>query len=545
MRVGKGRVIVLALDAASPKLLREWAHDGTLPNLRRLMERGLTGDIKGLDGFYIGSTWPSLYTGVNPGRHGFHYQTQMVPGTYCLRRVADGEPTRTKPFWHALSDAGRRVAVLDVPLSKLDPGINGLQIVEWGVHDALYGFGAVPSSIERRIIERYGPHQVGSACDAARGCAADYDEFTRRLVQSIDAKSRLTADVLALESWDFLIQVFSESHCVGHQCWHLHDPSHPAYDPASVGTVGDPVKRVYQALDAAVGRVADSNQDATLIVMSAHGMTHWYGATFLLRDVLLALGVAVPIPAGHVPNERLGAVSSLARRAWHGLPGQARHWLAPLRDSLQRPAPAAEPMLTHGLDPARSQCFPISNGLGTGGIRLNIAGREPLGLLQPGCDVEAMISALTEDLLSLTDADSGWPLVDRVVRADECCDGPALEVLPDLVIEWSRERPVGSTRLGGGQGALVRVRHPRLDVIEGANGYGRSGEHEPDGLFVAAGPRIAAGARGESVSVLDFAPTVCSLLGCSFEHGDGRPIREMLAGREQLRSEGREGGWQS
>jgi len=540
--VSKNRVVVLALDAASPKLLREWARDGTLPNLHRLMERGLTSDIRGLDGFYIGSTWPSLYTGVNPGRHGFHYQLQLVPGTYRLRRVADGEPTRVKPFWHALSDAGRRVAILDVPLTKLDPGINGLQVVEWGVHDDLYGFGAAPKSVEEHILAKYGKHEVGSACDATRRCAADYGEFTRRLVKSIETKSRLTADTLALEPWDFLIQVFSESHCVGHQCWHLHEPSHPAFDAATVGAIGDPIKRVYQALDTAVGQLAASVQDATLIVMSAHGMTHWYGATFLLRDILFALGVSVPLQAKARTNDRFGALSNLARRAWHGLPRRARQMLSPLRESLQRSAPAAEPTLIHGIDPARSKCFPISNGLGTGGIRLNIAGREPKGLLQPGRDVEAMISALTEDLLSLTDADSGRPLVDRVVRADECCKGPALAVLPDLVIEWSRERPVGSTALGGGQGALVRVRHPRLGVIEGANGYGRTGEHEPDGLFVAAGPGIAAGALGKSVSLLDFAPTVCSLLGCSFEHGDGRPIREMLAGREQLRSEGREGG---
>jgi predicted AlkP superfamily phosphohydrolase/phosphomutase len=532
VQVRKQRVIVLALDAASPRLLREWAHDGTLPNLRDLMERGLTGDIRGLDGFFIGSTWPSFYTGVNPGRHGFHYQIQLVPGTYRIRRVADGEPTQVKPFWRTLSDAGRRVAILDVPLSKLDCGINGLQVVEWGVHDDLYSFGASPKTFESRILEKYGKHLVGGSCDAARRTAAEYAEFTHRLVQSIETKSRLTQEILAREPWDFLIQVFSESHCAGHQCWHLHDCSHPAFDAAGAGAVGDPIRRVYRALDTAIGQLAAAVQDATLIVMSAHGMTHWYGATFLLGDILVALGATVPLREEIVDDDGSGALSNLARRAWRSVPGGVRQLLAPLRDRLPRTVAAPEPTLTRGMEAAQSKCFPISNGLGTGGIRLNIVGREPDGVLHRGHDVDLFIATLTEALLSLTDADSGQSLVDRVVRVEEVCSGPALETLPDLVIEWSRVRPIGSTTIGNGKGARVRARHPRLGVIEGSNRYGRTGEHEPGGLFVAAGPGIPAGTVANPASLVDFAPTVCRLLGCSCEDVDGLPISEIVGGRE-------------
>jgi predicted AlkP superfamily phosphohydrolase/phosphomutase len=532
--VKRPRVVVLALDAASPHMLREWARDGTLPNVRHLMERGVSGGIRGLDGFFIGSTWPSFYTGVNPGRHGFHYQMQLAPGTYRLRPVADGEPTRVKPFWRTLSDAGRRVAVLDVPLSRLDPDINGLQVVEWGVHDDLYGFGAIPESVGSHIVEKYGLHPIGGSCDANRRTAADYVEFTDRLVQSIATKSRWTSEVLGREPWDLLIQVFSESHCVGHQCWHLHDASHPAFDTSVARAVGDPVKRVYCALDAAVGQLAATTQDATLIVMAAHGMTHWYGATFLLRDILVALGVTTPVRAGADDDAR-GALSNLARRAWHSLPGQARQFIAPVRDRLQRTAAVVEQTLTRGSEAGQSRCFPISNGQGTGGIRLNVVGREPDGVLQPGRDVDEFIAKLTEELLTLTDAESARPLVDRVVRTETICSGPALEILPDLVIEWSRDRPIGSTRIGDGKGALVRARHPRLGVIQGANGYGRSGEHEPDGFFVAVGPGTPTAVLSDAVSILDFAPTICRLLGCSYEVGEGTPVAEIV-GRRELRS---------
>ena len=82
------RLLVLGIDAANPALLTQWAGDGTLPNLSRLMARGLVGATHSLAGFFVGSTWPSFYTGVTPARHGLHYQVQLRPGTYELYRVA-------------------------------------------------------------------------------------------------------------------------------------------------------------------------------------------------------------------------------------------------------------------------------------------------------------------------------------------------------------------------------------------------------------------------------------------------------------------------
>lgn len=181
-----------------------------------------------------------------------------------------------------------------------------------------------------------------------------------------------------------------------------------------------------------------------------------------------------------------------------------RQRLAPIRDFFMHSTPPAPPMLTSGIDAARSKCF-------------------------PGAEVEKFIDRLTHDFLSLTDADSGEPLVDRLVRVDKVCDGAAMDVLPDLVIEWARARLVGSTQLGDGRGAVVRVRHPEFGIVEGANGYGRAGEHEPGGFFVAAGPEVRSGALTTAVSLFDFAPTICHALGCDLNKGDGKLI-DMLLG---------------
>ncbi|MGH7621217.1 MAG: alkaline phosphatase family protein, partial [Gemmatimonadaceae bacterium] len=77
MSDARTRLLVIGIDAASPELLDEWIAEGTLPNFAALRARGVSARTRGLDGFFVGSTWPSLYTGTNPAQHGFHYQMQL------------------------------------------------------------------------------------------------------------------------------------------------------------------------------------------------------------------------------------------------------------------------------------------------------------------------------------------------------------------------------------------------------------------------------------------------------------------------------------
>ena len=269
--MGTTRVLVLGIDGASPSLIQRWSEDGSLPNLAALLERGCSARTHGVDGFFIGSTWPSIHTGSTPARHGFHYQTQIKPGTYAFHQPADSGLFHATPFWSALSAAGHRVAVLDAPLSPIDRALNGMQIVEWGGHDALYGFQAQPADLAATIQSRFGDHPVGSVCDRVRSSAEDYAQFVDALTQGVAAKSRMTRHFLRQGDWDLFMQVFSEAHCVGHQCWHLHDPSHPAHDAGVLDALGDPLRRVYQSIDIAIGEILDEAGDCTIFVFSSHG----------------------------------------------------------------------------------------------------------------------------------------------------------------------------------------------------------------------------------------------------------------------------------
>jgi len=102
------RVLVLGIDAGSRSLIEGWAADGVLPNIRALMAGGVVGDTDSVEGFFVGSTWPSFYTGASPAEHGIHSLRQIRPGTYEIDRCRPGDFMKREPFWNHLSRAGRR-----------------------------------------------------------------------------------------------------------------------------------------------------------------------------------------------------------------------------------------------------------------------------------------------------------------------------------------------------------------------------------------------------------------------------------------------------
>jgi predicted AlkP superfamily phosphohydrolase/phosphomutase len=512
------KIVVVGIDAASPALLREWASAGLLPNVRALMDRGLSGRTRGVDGFFIGSTWPSFYTGVMPGAHGFHYLVQLRPGTYEYYSPVEHGIVRHDAFWSRLSRAGRRVAILDVPLTRLDASLNGVQTVEWGGHDVVYGFQAAPLPLAGQIRASFGTHPFEGTCDRVGISADDYARFVSSLEEGAQRKGALTASLLQQGGWDFFMQVFTESHCVGHQCWHLHAPEHPAHDADVARQTGDPLRRVYASIDRALGHVVAAAGDAVVVLLVAHGMSHWYGADFLLPDILVRLGVARPVPV------RTSRLLDGARQAWRRLPPGVRGPVARLRRSW---APPPAPLPTIGMDPTTSLCFPHRNGQAVSGIRLNVAGREPLGRLSPA-EADAFGDRLAQDLLGIVDERTGMPIVRRVRWTRDVCSGAHAAELPDLLVEWSDDVATGSEKHGGA-GATVRAIVPGRGVVEGTNQFGRTGEHRSDGLFVAAGAGIGHGELERQISILDFAPTIAARLGVDADGWEGRVVPELLA----------------
>ena len=527
------KLLILAIDAAEPALLRAWASDGTLPHVAAMMAEGLVGSSCNEGDLCLGTPWPSFSTATNPGEHGIYWFDQLLPGTYRTRATAPADLDRRKALWDVLAEAGRRVVVIDVPFTRLTARTGGIQVVEWGVHDGIFGFQADPPALAGVILDSIGRHPAPVACDRLHRTPVEYRAFADQLARGAVARANLTRTLLARQPWDFAIQVFSEAHCAGHQLWHFHDPAHPAH-LESTATEGDLLRTVYMAIDSAVGEVLGSVDSATTVVlMSLHGMTFAAGGGFILDDLLVRLGVMTPASgAAHgtaLPTSRpslLRRTARLARHIYHLLPQQLRLPLYRARTHISqqwlgRGAPLA-------VDPTQSRCFRIELGQTITGIRLNLAGREPHGTVTPGDEAERFCEQLIQDLSDIINPDTGRRLINRVVRSADLYHGPQMGGLPDLVVEWNLEEPLGTTAVGLRDGASKKAWSPRIGLVEQVNHYCRTGEHLINGMFVARGPGISPGRLPDPVGTLDLAPTFARMLGCEMPSVDGHVIEALL-----------------
>ena len=66
-------------------------------------------------------------TGKNPGKHGIYDFTERVPGSFDIQLV-NSRHRRCRTVWRILSDAGKPVGVVGVPVCYPPEVINGVMI---------------------------------------------------------------------------------------------------------------------------------------------------------------------------------------------------------------------------------------------------------------------------------------------------------------------------------------------------------------------------------------------------------------------------------
>ena len=366
------KVLFIGIDAADKDLIQQWAKAGHLPNLTKLFETAAWGVTQSPIGLYVGAIWPSFYTAVSPARHGRYCYEQIQPGSYDIKRFSPRE-VKKEPFWDALNRSGKRVAVIDVPKTYPSQLFNGVHIVDWGSHDPdPAGFCVWPEFTAADIEMQFGKETMHN-CNAFRTTGEEFRDFRDHLIQRVRKKTALSSWCLDQGNWDCFLTVYSESHCVGHQCWHLHDDQHPKYDPLVVDVVGDPIKEVYQAIDEGIGElIAKVDDDTRVVVFASHGMGPHYDATFMLDEILRRID-------GEPPSQKRASLVPVVTALWKLLPQKVRDMASPLRKK-------ARVTLGVDKDPRLDirRSFQVPNNDAYGGIRINLAGREPGGLVSPG-----------------------------------------------------------------------------------------------------------------------------------------------------------------
>jgi predicted AlkP superfamily phosphohydrolase/phosphomutase len=496
------KVILIALDGADKHLLQTWADAGVLPNIRTLFDRATWCTVDNPPGFFAGSIWPSFYTGVSPAKHGKYCSNQLKSGTYGIRRV-QGFDARCPTLWDVLGKQGKKVCIIDAPKASVSAGLNGIQIVDWATEDFDIALGTWPSELVEKIERDYGRNTVNEILLASEGDSG-LSKLRGLLLERLRAKVRMTEDLLARDEWDFFFTLLTEVHTAGHMCWHLHDDKHPRYDKAQADRIGDIIRDIYIATDAAIGKFLKiTGPDKQLIIYSCNGMGANYTGNIILDDILLGIDAARLSPT----RRRLTSIANSFDRL---TPSRFYKPIYPVYRNVRRA------LSLPVRDPEYRTAFRAPSNHIVGGVRINLVGREPNGTVQPE-DYESICHELRRLIYRVNNIDTGKPIAKKVILTHEIYSGEHLDELPDIMVEWMEDAPI------------LEVTSPDIGTtVRRKASYHRSGDHRPDGILFSVSESRGRGLI-ENMSIYDMAPTLAALAGASFHDAEGIDVSNRFA----------------
>jgi predicted AlkP superfamily phosphohydrolase/phosphomutase/Flp pilus assembly protein TadD len=103
-----GRIVLIALDGADWNLLSELSFDGRIPNIRNLIQSGVTANLQTVQPTVSPMVWTSVATGLPADRHGVFEFLDSQGG-----QPVTASTRRSPALWEIAEAFGRRAAVVN------------------------------------------------------------------------------------------------------------------------------------------------------------------------------------------------------------------------------------------------------------------------------------------------------------------------------------------------------------------------------------------------------------------------------------------------
>lgn len=505
------RVFAVGLDGATLDLIQPWAKEGKLPNLARIMNEGASGLLTSTIPPVTGPAWVSFGTGKNPGKHGIGDFMQREARGY-QRIPVDSTRVRGDPFWITAGKYGKRVGVINVPVTFPPYEVNGFLISGLLTPRNSETF-TYPEHLAQELRDAVGGYRVNLDHFYVKGMA---DRFLEDLRMLVDARTRAAQYLMGKYEWDFFMVHYIATDWVQHFLWHCMDSSHPRFDEAEAEDYGDSILEIYQRVDGALGRLIEGlDEDVVLLVMSDHGFgpfhKYVYLNNWLLRQELMQLkkGLLTRIKyfafrAGLTPSAvyRALAKARLANLAFRASKKQRYDLLSAFFLSSQ------------DIDWRRTKAYSFGN---VGQVFINLKGREPQGIVEPGQEYEELKERIIAMLAEIKDPETGQQVMERIYRREEIYDGDQVTWLADILI-----LPRNLEYMATGLSEFVSNR-----II--ATSFAYSGIHRMDGILMLRGDGVKPRHQVQDAKIIDMAPTILHLLGVPVSPDmDGRVLVEVF-----------------
>ncbi|MFC2052218.1 alkaline phosphatase family protein [Chloroflexota bacterium] len=497
------RVLVVGIDSMDSILLSRFEHK--LPNLKELKAR--TPEIR-LRSVYPPDSvtaWASIYTGLNPAKHGMVYFTDPLDKVNATTMVEiDNTILKGNTFWDLASQVDKRVCVLFPHIGYPPWPVNGVMFARTNERDGKkYPVQAYPPYLTRDY-ELF--HLNTAKTVPARRLLGKYIEACRSLIRG---EVEFSLKMLAQEKWDLFFTYSSTLDWIQHNLWMFFDKTDPTYPGAN--PYQDIVEEFYILYDEFVGKlVTAAGSETTILVFSDHG--HGMRPTTLVNvnQILRDKGLLVSKIKRASAKNPYFVIDKLKDNAASFINKHTEMFGMAMK--LMRVMPAAKRLYTSPLSIDWDKTVAYVSDLS--GIKAYTYG----GLMIKRGNIsntayEGIRSQLIEELSHIKEPDSSERLMKWICRREELYSGEYIFKYPDIVFEF---------RDGYGTGWSVYdslLTPCRTHNIQ-------PGSHKADSpVFLLANSNRMP--LKKNINLMDIAPTILDILGVEGDFGfDGRSIFE-------------------
>ena len=250
------RVAFFGIDGVPFRLIEN--HPEVFEHLSSMQATGSGGAIESIVPPESSACWPSLTTGVNPGKTGVYGFQDREIGSYETY-VPMGRDVRAPRLWDYVEQAGRSATVMNVPITF--PPQRDIQRMVSGFLSPELEKACHPDSLASELEE------MGYRIDvnAQLGHEADKTAFIEDAHESLKARFRAFKRYVEADDWDLFFGVFMTPDRVNHFLFEDYEQD---------GTYRDAFLEFYATLDEYLGELVETMPgDVTTLVASDHGFT--------------------------------------------------------------------------------------------------------------------------------------------------------------------------------------------------------------------------------------------------------------------------------
>lgn len=503
------KLIVIGLDGGTFSILDPLMQEGKLPNIENLVKEGVRGELLSTMPPVTGPAWASFMTGKSPGAHGLFDFVRPFPNDF-RRYVVNYNHIKSKTLWSLLSENGKKIGVMNVPLTYPPPAVNGF-LISGMLTPGIQSQYTYPATLAQELEEKFGQYTLDIWWQhyGPEGIKT----FLKDLMDCTDKRGEITLHLMQSRQWDFFMTVFIGTDRIQHALWNFLFPGDGKTLSKTEKEIRELIIRYYQKVDDIIGRIVNRlDETGNLMIMSDHGFGPLKGK-FCINRWLEGLGLLSYDPV-KVKKFRLKAKVVPALRQIVTKVDRLN-----LRKKLvAKFVKAPERMSAYGfldcIDWSKTVAYAASNT--EQGIYINLAGREPYGIVKPGKDWDDVRNLVINRLRDIRDPGTGEKLVSRIYKREDIYSGPYVDNAPDIIFFLK-------------EGEYLADVQPMSYLIEQLSWKTGTGTHRMEGIFIGYGKDIKNNLHITNARIIDLAPTILNLMNVPIpEDMDGKVLTEIF-----------------